>query len=110
MVGLRKRARTRTIWLFAETLIAEEAVARLFARFDAMLQAEGSQASGGQIIDAAFGEAPRQCTGRDDNEKIKKGGVPAGWSDKKKALRTRALDEEEQRGFYGYKNQIATTS
>jgi IS5 family transposase len=91
-------------------LIAEEAVARLFARFDAMLQAEGSQASGGQIIDAAFGEAPRQCTGRDDNEKIKKGGVPAGWSDKKKALRTRALDEEEQRGFYGYKNQIATTS
>jgi hypothetical protein len=69
-------------------LIAE--VARLFARYDAMLQAEGSQASGGQIIDAAFGEAPRQCTGRDDNEKIKKGGVPAGWSDKKKALRTRA--------------------
>jgi len=50
-------------------LIAEEAVAKLFARFDAMLQAEGSQASGRQIIDAAFGEAPRQCTGRDDNEK-----------------------------------------
>ena len=79
----------RTIWLFAETLIAEEAVARLFARFVEMLQAEGFQPSGGPIIDAAFGEAPRQCTGRDDNEKIKKDGVPAGWSDKKKSLRTR---------------------
>jgi hypothetical protein len=29
---------------------------------------------------------------------------------KEGAKDARALDEEEQRGFYGYKNQIATTS
>jgi hypothetical protein len=88
-------------------LIAEEAVARLFARFDAMLQAEGSQASGGQIIDAAFGEAPRQCTGRDDQERRSSRRLER---QKEGAKDARALDEEEQRGFYGYKNQIATTS
>jgi hypothetical protein len=57
-------------------LIAEEAVAKLFARFVEMLQAEGFQASGGQIIDSAFGEAPRQCTGRDDTEKSRKAKLP----------------------------------
>ncbi|HEX3497497.1 MAG TPA: hypothetical protein VHT02_10080 [Methylocella sp.] len=48
-----------------------------------MLQAEGFQASGGQIIDVTFVEAPRQRNGRDGNEKIKKGEIPAYWSGKK---------------------------
>ena len=75
----------RTIWLFREKLIAAEAVEKLFAQFDAMLSTAGFTASGGQIIDATFVEVPRQRNSRDDNETIKKGGVPADWNGKKKA-------------------------
>jgi hypothetical protein len=44
----------------------------------------GFEASGGQIVDATFVEVPRQRNGCDDNNSIKKGEVPAGWSGKKK--------------------------
>jgi transposase len=75
----------RTVWVFREKLIEAEAVEKLFAQFDAMLNKTGFEASGGQIVDATFVEVPRQRNGRDDNDAIKKGEVPADWSDKKKA-------------------------
>jgi IS5 family transposase len=98
----------RTIWLFRETLIAAAAVEKLFGRFDAMLEAEGFQASGGQIIDATFVEAPRQRNGRDANAKIKKGEVPAEWSDKKKAHKDTDArwTKKNSVAFYGYKNHV----
>ena len=96
----------RTIWLFREQLIEAKAVETLFAQFDAMLEAHGLSASGGQIIDATFVEAPRQRNGRDDNETIKKGDVPAGWSKKKKAHKDTDARWTKKNGvaFYGYKN------
>lgn len=75
----------RTIWLFRETLREAEAVEKLFAPFDAMLDAHGFEASGGQIIDATFVEAPRQRNSREENATIKQGDVPPDWSAKKKA-------------------------
>ena len=98
----------RTIWLFREILIAAKAVENLFAQFDAMLESAGFQASGGQIIDATFVEAPRQRNGRDDNEKIKKGEAPADWSDKKKAHKDTDARWTKKNGvaFYGYKNHV----
>jgi len=56
----------RTIWVFREQLIAAKAVEKLFEQFDAMLEAAGFTASGGQIIDATFVEVPRQRNNRDD--------------------------------------------
>jgi IS5 family transposase len=49
----------RTIRLFREQLIEAQAVEKLFAQFDAMLDAHGFCVSGGQIIDATVVEAPR---------------------------------------------------
>lgn len=94
----------RTIWLFRKQLIEAKAVEKLFARFDAMLEAHGFSASGGQIIDATFVEAPRQRNGRDD--KIKKGEVPEDWSDKKIAHKDTDArwTEKNSVAFYGYKN------
>jgi transposase, IS5 family len=96
----------RTIWLFREQLIKAHAVEKLFAQFDAMLNDAGFGASGGQIIDATFVEVPKQRNGRDDNEKIKNGEVPADWSDKKKAHKDRDARWTKKNGtaFYGYKN------
>ncbi len=96
----------RTIWLFRETLRKAGAVERLFELFDAMLNAQGFQASGGQIIDATFVEVPRQRNKREDNEKIKNGEVPEGWSAKKKAHKDvdARWTKKNDVAFYGYKN------
>jgi IS5 family transposase len=97
----------RTIWLFRETLGQAGAVEKLFARFDEMLAAKGLAASGGQMIDATFVEAPRQRNSRDDNKHIKEtGAAPAGWSDKKAAHKDVDADWTKKNGvsFYGYKN------
>ncbi len=96
----------RTVWLFRETLIAAQAVEKLFGKFDAMLCAAGFAASGGQIIDATFVEVPRQRNSRDDNTTIKNGDVPADWSEKKKAHKdTEARwTKKNDTAFFGYKN------
>jgi hypothetical protein len=83
----------RTIWLFRETLIAAAAVEKLVERFDAMLDAEGFQASGGQIIDATFVEAPRQRNGRDDTDattprRSRKAKFPPIGAPKRRRIRT----------------------
>ena len=96
----------RTIWLFRETLREAGAVEQLFAQFDGMLNAHGLKASGGQIIDATFVEAPRQRNSRDDNAAIKNGKVPEDWSGKKKAHKDTGARWAKKNGvaFYGYKN------
>ncbi len=99
---------SRTIWLFRETLRKAEAVEKLFAQFDAMLSAAGFEASGGQIVDATFVEAPRQRNSRKDNDDIKKGETPADWSKKKKAHKDRDArwTKKNNVNFYGYKNHV----
>lgn len=99
---------SRTIWLFRETLRKADAVEKLFARFDAMLNEAGFAASGGQIIDATFVEAPRQRNSRKDNDDIKNGETPADWSKKKKAHKDTDARWTKKNGvsFYGYKNHI----
>jgi IS5 family transposase len=96
----------RTIWLFRESLIAAEAVEKLFNRFDTMLAGAGFAASGGQIIDATFVEAPRQRNTRKENEAIKKGEMPADWSAKKTAHKDRDArwTKKNNETHYGYKN------
>lgn len=98
----------RTIWLFREQLIEAHAVEKLFALFDGMLAKAGFEASGGQMIDATFVEAPRQRNNHDDNETIKKGEVPTGWSDKKKAHKDADArwTKKNNVAFYGYKNHV----
>jgi IS5 family transposase len=98
----------RTVWVFREKLIEAEAVEKLFAQFDAMLNEAGFEASGGQIVDATFVEVPRQRNNRDDNDTIKKGEVPTDWSDKKKAHKDKDARWTKKNGmaFYGYKNHV----
>ena len=98
----------RTVWLFREKLVAANAVEKLFAQFDSMLNAGGFKASGGQIIDATFIEVPRQRNSRDDNKTIKDGRVPEGWSVKKKAHKDTDArwTKKNNVSFFGYKNHV----
>jgi hypothetical protein len=56
------------------------ALARLFARFDAMLAERGFLATGGRIIDATVVEARRPRLTQDEKATLRDGGTPEGWS------------------------------
>lgn len=100
----------RTVWLFREQLIAAGAVEKLFSQFDAMLALQGFAASGGQIIDATFVEAPRQRNSKSENEQIKKGETPLEWSAKKTAHKDvdARWTKKSNVSYYGYKNHVNT--
>lgn len=68
-----------TVWDFREALERDgrEGSARLFARFNEMLEAKGLIGHEGSIVDASFVDAPRQRNTPEQNEAIKQGERPA---------------------------------
>ena len=62
-----------TIWLFRDHLTQANAVEKLFARFELLLQEKGYLARSGQILDASLIAAPRQHHTRAEKEAIKSG-------------------------------------
>ena len=100
----------KTIWLFRETLKAQQLIGKLFARFDAELTKRGYAAQKGMVIDARIVEAPTQRNSRTDNDLIKQGLMPADWQ--KVPAKCRQKDREARwtkkhgRSYYGYKNHV----
>ena len=80
----------KTIWLYREQLTRAGALARLFARFDAMLAERGFLAMGGQIVDATVVEARRPRLTKEEKQTLRDGGTPTGWP----KARTRQIDRE----------------
>jgi len=99
----------KTVWAFRERLKALDLIDPLFVRFDDVLTAHGYEARKGQIIDASIVKAPVQRNRREDNEKIKRGEVPADWSETKR--RQKDTDarwtKKHAKSYYGYKNHIS---
>jgi transposase, IS5 family len=75
----------KTIWLYREQLARAGATERLFARFEALLQAKGWLAMGGQIVDATVIAARRPRLTQAEQGTIKDGGVPAEWKPARRA-------------------------
>jgi IS5 family transposase len=80
----------KTIWLYREQLTRAGALARLFARFDAMLAERGFLAMGGQIVDATVVEARRPRLTKEEKVTLRDGGTPEGWS----KARARQIDRD----------------
>jgi IS5 family transposase len=80
----------KTIWLYREQLTRAGALARVFARFDAMLAERGYLAMGGQIVDATVVEARRPRLTKEEKASLRDGGLPAGWS----KARERQIDRD----------------
>lgn len=98
----------KTIWLFREQLTEAGATKLLFERIDAFLRENGFSARKGQIVDASIVPAPRQRNSRDENQQIKDGQVPQGWSDNKKRQKDTDARWTQKNGKndFGYKNHI----
>lgn len=76
-----------SIWNFREALTrarieGEAAIEVVFRRFDAMLNAAGYIAMGGQIIDATVVAAPKQRNTEDEKRTLREGGIPDEWRGK----------------------------
>lgn len=66
----------KTVWLYRDVLAQEGVIGELFDEFDGYLKERGYLAMGGQIIDASIVPVPKQRNTRDENAKIKDGGMP----------------------------------
>jgi IS5 family transposase len=98
-----------TIWRFREDLIKAGVVDKLFEQFDTFLREQGYRAQKGQIIDASIVKVPIQRNSRKENQQIKQGKQPEGWSIHKK--RQKDTDarwtRKNSKNFFGYKNHIS---
>ncbi len=74
----------KTVWVFRENLKRHDLIDKLFYALDSQIESAGYLPRKGQIVDASIVEAPRQRNSRDENEKIKSGETPEGWSDNKR--------------------------
>jgi IS5 family transposase len=98
----------KTIWLYRERLMKRKLLQALFGGLLGQIEGAGYVARRGQIVDAAMVEAPRQRNPREENEQIKKGEVPADWSDNKRRQKDTQARWARKAGqtYYGYKNHI----
>ena len=98
-----------TFWLFREHLTRAQVVEELFARFDQFLNEAGFRAEKGQIVDASIIKAPVQRNSRKENEQIKAGGQPEGWSEAKR--RQKDVDarwtKKNSKSYFGYKLSVS---
>lgn len=78
-------------------------------RFDELLREAGLTAQKGQIIDATIVRVPVQRNSRDENKRIKDGGVPEDWSTNKRRQKDTDVRWTQKNGknSFGYKNHVA---
>lgn len=98
----------KTIWVYREQLKNHGLLDDLFGELLSQIEAAGYVARRGQIVDAAIMETPRQRNPREENEQIKKGDVPEGWSDNKRRQKDTQARWTRKAGktYFGYKNHI----
>jgi transposase, IS5 family len=98
-----------TLWRFREDLSKAKVVEPLFAQFDQVLQTQGFRAQKGQIVDASIVRVPVQRNSREENEQIKAGSQPEGWSEHKHRQKDTDARWTKKNGksFFGYKNHVS---
>lgn len=112
-LGLNPEGRTpdaNTFWDFRELLTRANLIKSLFIDFEMHLIEKGFTARKGQIVDAAFVEAPRQRNNREENAMIKAGEVPESFKSNPAQRRQKDMEarwaKKNDEDHYGYKNHI----
>jgi IS5 family transposase len=99
---------SKTIWKFREQLTEANLILPLFDKFGGYLKESGFRAEKGQLIDATIIETPIQRNGRQENEQIKEGEKPGGWSKAKASQKDMDArwTKKGNKSYYGYKDHI----
>jgi IS5 family transposase len=97
-----------TIWTFRENLNNSGILENLFDLFNIALTKRGFVTRQGSIIDATIVEAPVQRNSRDENKKLKEGGVPDEWSKNKRSQKDTeaAWTQKGNKQYFGYKDHV----
>ena len=101
-----------TLWDFKETLAKKGVDKELFELFERQMEEIGVITRKGSIVDATFVEAPRQRNSREENEIIKKGGIPEEWKKPENAQKLSQKDTDARWAkkndelHYGYKDHV----
>lgn len=102
----------KTIWLFRDKLASGGMVEKLFSHLDKQLDKDGIIVHKGKLVDASIVEVPIQRNSRDENKKLKEGGIPEDWDENK--LRQKDTDAQwvthNGKNYFGYKNHIKADS
>ena len=104
----------KTIWLYKDLLTKSGREKELFDMFVRKMDEIGIVTRKGSLVDASFGEAPRQRNSHDENKTIKEGKVPEEWKgDDKKSKNKLAQKDTDARWtkkrdetHFGYKDHI----
>ena len=99
-----------TIWNFKQSLAKEDNERKLFDRFYAVLEQKEMVINEGKMVDASFHEVPRQRNSREENQKIKEGGIPDSFKENPNKGAHKDTDarwtKKNNETFYGCKNHI----
>ena len=102
----------KTIWAYKERLKETNVDIELFDLFTAEMERLQIITKTGSIVDATFVEAPKQRNKRNENETIKKGGIPEEWQseEQKNKLSQKDVDArwmtKNGKTYFGYKDHI----
>jgi IS5 family transposase len=98
-----------TIWRFREDLKEAGIIDELFAQFDNHLRDSGFTALKGQIVDASIINVPKQRNSREENQQIKDGETPSGWSKNKRSRKDvdARWTKKNGKSYFGYKNHVS---
>lgn len=101
---------SNTFWHFSNELAQNNAIDRLFDKFDEYLNQQGYTAQEGSMIDASFVEVPKQRNTREENKEIKEGKVPQSFTENVHKLAQKDIaarwTKKGNNSYYGYKNHI----
>ena len=82
----------KTLWLFRDTFSNKNTMDKLFRIFDRYLDHEVLLARQGQLINASIFPVPEQRNTREENTRIKHGGVPEEWQEQSHKLQKKDTD------------------
>jgi IS5 family transposase len=103
---------SRTIWLYNEVLAQNNAGQKLFDTFKTQLQKNGLLVKEGKIVDATFTLVPVQRNTKEENETIKKGGIPQAWEKQPRKSVQKDTDarwtKKNDVSYFGCKDHIAS--
>lgn len=113
--GIEERSRVpdqKTLWKYRDMLEKAGCIEELFDLFLDQLEHRGYDLNtGGQIVDSSLTDVPRPRNTREENARVREGGVPEEWEDNPDKLRQKDRDGRWVRkngvSRFGYKNHIA---
>jgi IS5 family transposase len=102
----------KTIWEYREHLVRAKVIDQLFNLFTRRLEEKKVITRSGSIIDATFVDVPRQRNSREENRRIKEGGIPEEWEKEENRNKRRQKDvdarwaKKNNEVHYGYKDHV----